>query len=137
MPGKMIFTTIATVVIATSALSATAFARGGAGHAGGFGGAHVGGFGGAHVGGFGGAHFGGARMGVGHISGVHMGADHVAGMHVGGDRIARGPAGERVAHHLGRHFHRRDGFYGYFDGGLGDCSWPEYAQSNPWYCSAY
>ncbi len=86
MPGKMIFTTIATVVIATSALSATAFARGGAGHAG---------------------------------------------------RIARGPAGERVAHHLGRHFHRRDGFYDYFDGGLGDCSWPEYAQSNPWYCSAY
>jgi hypothetical protein len=121
MPSKMIFTTIATVVIATSALSATAFARGGAGHAGGFGGAHV----------------GGARMGVGHMGGVHLGADHVAGMHVGGDRIARGPAGERVAHHLGRHFHRRDGFYGYFDGGLGDCSWPEYEQSNPWYCSAY
>jgi hypothetical protein len=127
MPSKMIFTTIATVVIATSALSATAFARGGAGHAGGFGGAHVGGFGGAH--------FGGARMGVGHIGGAHMGADHVPGMHLGG--IARGPAGERVAHNLGHHFHRRDGFYGYVDGGLGDCSWPEYAQSNPWYCSAY
>ena len=127
MPSKMIFTTIATVVIAMSALSATAFARVGAGHAGGFGGAHVGGFGGAHVGGFGGAHFGGGPMSVGHISGVHMGAD----------RIARGPAGERIAHNLGRHFHRRDGFYGYFDGGLGDCSWPEYAQSNPWYCTAY
>jgi hypothetical protein len=134
MPRKIIFTTIATIAIATTALSPTAYARGGAaGHAGGFGGAHVGGFGGAH---FGGAHLGGP-MGIGHIGTVHLGADHVAGMRIGGDRIARGPAGNRVAHGLGRHFHRRNGFYGYFDGGLGDCSWLEYAQSNPWYCTAY
>jgi hypothetical protein len=113
MPRKMILTTIATIAIATSALSPTAFARGGAG---------------GHVGGFGGAHFGGAHLGG------SIGAGRIAGMRVG---VAPGPANDRVARGVGRGLHRRDGFYGYYDGGYGDCSWPEYAQLNPWYCTAY
>ena len=79
-------TALVTTLLATSLLAATAEARGGGGHMGGFGGAHMGGFGGAHRS-FSGAHMGaisGARMGgfgAGHIGFGNRGGAYRSGLH--------------------------------------------------------
>ena len=88
------------VLVLLTALSWTAFARGG-GHGGG-GGGHFGG-GGAHFGG--GGHFGGGHGGGGHFGGGHFGGGHFGGGHFGGAHFGGG-------HHGGAHFAGVHGFSG-------------------------
>lgn len=77
---RRLMTALVTTLLATSLLAATAEARGGGGHMGGFGGGHMGGFGGgAHMGAIGGARMGG--FGGGHIGFVNQGDAYRSGLH--------------------------------------------------------
>ncbi|OSI76557.1 hypothetical protein [Bradyrhizobium canariense] len=78
---KRLLTMLVTTTLAASLLTATAEARGGAGHMGGFGGGHMRGFGGSvHMGAIGGTHmggFGGGRIGpANHVGAYGWGLHH-------------------------------------------------------------